>query len=196
MKYIRSHGYLLRMIAISATFMFLAAPGGLLTPLQAARKFGDEVWRLSAIEVAFSSGMMIGGILIGAWGGLKNRVYTMALAGALCGLLDICLGIVPSFWPYIATMALVGMALPLYNAPSMALLQANIDPVFMGRVLSVFTMANGAMMPLGMLLFGPLADVVSIDTLLVISGIPTAFLCVPMLASRGLRVAGCVGKGE
>jgi len=189
-KYIRGHGYLLRMIAVSAAFMFLAAPAGLLTPLQAVRKFGDEVWRLSAIEVAFSSGMMFGGILIGAWGGLKNRVYTMALSCALCGLFDIALGLIPSFWPYIAVMALIGIALPLYNAPSMALMQATVDPAFMGRVLSVFTMATGAMMPVGMLLFGPLADAVSIDTLLVITGLPTALLCIPMVASRGLREAG------
>ena len=193
-KYIRGHGYLLRMIAISATFMFLAAPAGLLTPLQSVRKFGDEVWRLSAIEVAFSSGMMAGGILIGAWGGLKNRVYTMALSCALCGLLDIALGLVPSFWPYIAIMALIGISLPLYNAPSMALLQASVDPAFMGRVLSVFTMATGAMMPVGMLLFGPLADIVPIDTLLVITGLPTALLCIPMVTSRGLREAGGLKK--
>ena len=194
-KYIRGHGYLLRMIAISAAFMFLAAPAGLLTPLQSVRKFGDEVWRLSAIEVAFSSGMMAGGILIGAWGGLKNRVYTMALSCALCGLLDVALGVVPAFWPYIAVMALIGISLPLYNAPSMALMQATVDPAFMGRVLSVFTMATGAMMPIGMLLFGPLADVVSIDILLVITGLPTALLCVPMVTSRGLREAGRLKKG-
>jgi len=189
-KYIRGHGYLLRMIAVSAAFMFLAAPAGLLTPLQAARKFGGEVWRLSAIEVAFSSGMMAGGILMGAWGGLKNRVGTMALSCALCGLFDIALGLIPSFWPYIAVMGLIGIALPLYNAPSMSLMQASVDPAFMGRVLSVFTMATGAMMPVGMLLFGPLADVVSIDILLVITGLPTALLCIPMMTSRGLRKAG------
>jgi DHA3 family macrolide efflux protein-like MFS transporter len=189
-KYIRGHGYLLRMIAVSAAFMFLAAPAGLLTPLQAVRKFGDEVWRLSAIEVAFSSGMMAGGIIIGAWGGLKNRVYTMALSCALCGLLDVALGVVPLFWPYLAVMAMIGISIPLYNAPSMALMQSTVDPAFMGRVLSVFTMATGAMMPIGMLLFGPLADIVPIDTLLVVTGLPTALLCVPMVASRELRAAG------
>jgi len=74
-------------------------------------------------------------------------------------------------------------------------MQATVDPAFMGRVLSVFTMATGAMMPVGMLLFGPLADVVSIDILLVITGLPTMLLCIPMVASRGLREAGRLKKG-
>jgi DHA3 family macrolide efflux protein-like MFS transporter len=178
LRYVREHGYLLRLITVSAAFMFLAAPAGLLTPLQAARKFGGEVWRLSAIEVAFSSGMMAGGILIGTWGGLKKRVHTMALSCALCGLLDIALGLAPSFWLYLAVMAMIGIAIPLYNAPSMALIQSTVAPAFMGRVLSVFTMATGAMMPVGMLLFGPLADIIHIDTLLIVTGALTTLLCV------------------
>jgi DHA3 family macrolide efflux protein-like MFS transporter len=64
----------------------------------------------------------------------------------------------------------------------------------MGRVLSVFTMATGAMMPVGMLLFGPLADIVPIDTLLIVTGALTVPLCVPMMASRKLRAAGGLKK--
>ncbi|MDR0331327.1 MAG: MFS transporter [Chitinispirillales bacterium] len=190
MRYIRAHGYILRMIVVSATFLFAAAPAAFLTPLQSVRKFGGEVWRLSAIEIGFSSGMMLGGFLIGIWGGLKNRVHTMALSSALCGLITVGLGVVPAFWLYIALMAALGIVLPLYNAPSAAVLQTNVDPAFMGRVLSVFTMLSGAMMPLGMLIFGPLADVVSIDRQLMLTGAATALLCIPMMTSKTLRAAG------
>jgi DHA3 family macrolide efflux protein-like MFS transporter len=63
--YIKQHGYVLRMIVISAIFLFFFAPASCLTPLQVTRNFGDEVWRLSAMEIIFSIGMMGGGILIG-----------------------------------------------------------------------------------------------------------------------------------
>jgi DHA3 family macrolide efflux protein-like MFS transporter len=45
----------------------------------------------------------------------------------------------------------------------------------MGRVFSVFGMVSSLMMPAGMLIFGPLADIVDIGVLLLITG--AAVLC-------------------
>jgi DHA3 family macrolide efflux protein-like MFS transporter len=190
MKYIKNHGYVLRMIIFSAIFLFFFAPAAFLTPLQVTRNFGDDVWRLSAIEITFSIGMMAGGVLIGVWGGFKNRIYTMALSCALCGLLAVGLGLAPNFFLYLVIMAVMGISLPLYNAPSMVLLQTTVEAAFMGRVLSVFTMVSSTMMPLGMIVFGPIADTVSINSLLVGTGIVVALLCIPMAASKTLREAG------
>lgn len=47
------------------------APAAFLTPLQVVRSFGDDVWRLTAIEIAFSIGMMLGGGIIASWEALK-----------------------------------------------------------------------------------------------------------------------------
>jgi DHA3 family macrolide efflux protein-like MFS transporter len=189
-KYIRKHGYVLRMIILTSIFLFFFAPAALLTPLQVTRNFGSEVWRLSAIEITFSIGMMAGGILIGVWGGFKNRIYTMTLSCALCGILAAGLGLAPGFLLYLVIMAILGVSFPLWNAPSMVLLQTTVEPAFMGRVLSVFTMATSTMMPLGMVVFGPVADIVSINTLLVGTGIVVTLLCIPMLVSKTLRAAG------
>jgi DHA3 family macrolide efflux protein-like MFS transporter len=190
MKHIRKHGYVLRMIVVSAVFLFFCAPAAFLTPLQVTRNFGNEVWRLSAIEITFSIGMMGGGLLIGLWGGFKNRIHTMALSCALWGLLAAGLGFASTFSLYLVIMALLGISMPLWNAPSMVLLQTTVEPAFMGRVLSVFTMASSVMMPLGMVFFGPIADIVSIDILLVGTGIVITLLCIPMLASKTLMDAG------
>jgi DHA3 family macrolide efflux protein-like MFS transporter len=189
-QYIWKHGYILRMIIISAVFMFIFAPSAFLTPLQVARNFGADVWRLTAIEIAFSIGMMTGGILIGMWGGFKNRIYTMALACVLCGMLAFGLGLASRFWLYLVIMAVMGLAMPLYNTPSMVLLQTTVEPAFMGRVLSVFTMVSSTMMPLGMIFFGPVADIVSINILLIVTGLAAALLFIPMITSKTLREAG------
>jgi DHA3 family macrolide efflux protein-like MFS transporter len=190
LNYIRKHGYILRIIILEAVFLFFFAPAALLTPLQATRNFGDDVWRLSVIEITFSIGMMAGGILIGVWGGFKNRIYTMTLSCALCGLLSVGLGLAPNFFLYLLIMGGMGISLPLYNAPSMVLLQTTVEAAFMGRVLSVFTMVASTMMPLGMVVFGPVADAVSINSLLVGTGIVVTLLCIPMAASKTLRKAG------
>ena len=189
-KYIRKNGYVSRMIVLSLIFMFLFAPAAFLTPLQVTRDFGREVWRLSAIEITFSLGMMAGGIWIGVWGGFKNRMHTMALSCALSGAMAAGLGIVPYFWIYLGIMGIMGLSMPLYNTPSMVLLQTTVEPAFMGRILSVFTMIASTMMPLGMLVFGPLADVISIDVLLIVTGALAALLALPMMTSKTLQEAG------
>ena len=188
--YMRNHGYVLRMIVFSVFFHFLFAPAAFLTYLQVIRKFGDEVWRLTAIEIFFSSGMMLGGVLIGLWGGFKNRIYSIALACLLCGLLSVGLGLTPFFWLYLIIMAVMGISVPLYNTPSMVLLQTRVEPSFLGRVLSVLTMVSSCMMPMGMLIFGPMADFVSIDTILIVTGALVSLLSIPIVGSKILREAG------
>ena len=56
----------------------------------------------------------------------------------------------------------------------MTLLQEKVAPEYLGRVLSVFTMLGSIGLPLGMLFFGPMGDVVSIDSLLIWTG---GFMC-------------------
>jgi DHA3 family macrolide efflux protein-like MFS transporter len=46
------------------------------------------------------------------------------------------------------------------------------------------------MMPLGMVVFGPAADIVSINMLLIGTGIIVTLLCIPMMTSKTLREAG------
>jgi DHA3 family macrolide efflux protein-like MFS transporter len=190
MKYIRKHGYILRLIVFSGVFMFFASPSALLTPLQVTRNFGNDVWRLTAMEMTFSIGMTAGGILIGAWGGFKNRIFTITLAAVIFGIGTLGLGMAHNFLVYIGIMAVIGLTMPLYNTPTMVLLQSTVDPVYMGRVLSVFMMINSVMMPVGMLFFGPLADKVSIDILLIVTGVVMALLSIPFAASKTLREAG------
>jgi DHA3 family macrolide efflux protein-like MFS transporter len=189
-KYIKGHQHIFLLIILSALFMFFASPSALLTPLQVSRNFGNEVWRLSAIEIAFSAGMMAGGVLIGFWGGFKNRIFTIIFSCVLFGIETVALGLVPVFWIYIGVMAGVGVTMPLYNTPFMVILQTTVEPEFMGRVLSAITMLNSVMMPLGMLVFGPLADKISIDIILLATGIIMTLLCIPFAALKSLRAAG------
>ena len=72
----------------------------------------------------------------------------------------------------------------------MAMLQSKVDGEYMGRVFGVFGMVSSIMMPAGMLIFGPLADLVQIDLLLIGTGAVIALLGLPFAASRVLREAG------
>ena len=190
LKYIRNHGFVLRIVVISALFSIFASPAALLTPLQTARNFGNDVWRLSAIEIAFSAGMALGGILIAVWGGFKNRSSTMALACLLTGLMAAGLGLSPHFWLYLIIMAGAGITMPVFNTPCIVTVQSTVEPEYMGRVFSVFTMTGSVMMPLGMLIFGPLSDSVNINFLLIGTGAAIALLGIPFMVSKVLHEAG------
>ncbi len=170
-KYIKNHSYVKKFFLFCTIFFILAAPISFLTPLQVTRSFGNDIWRLTAIEITFSVGMMVGGIIMASWGGFKNRVYTMILSTGIIGLGTFLLGVIPIFWLYLAIMAIVGVAMPIFNTPSTVLLQEKVEPDFQGRVFGVFGMISSIMMPAGMIIFGPLADVIKIECLLIITGI-------------------------
>lgn len=189
-KYIKNHGFIKTIFAFCAVYFILIAPAAFLTPLQVARSFGDEVWRLTAIEVAFSSGMMLGGIAIASWGGFKNKVHTMVISNFVIATCTVSLGIVPVFWIYLLFMGLVGFALPLFNTPFTVMLQQKVEQNFLGRVFGVLSMISSSLMPLSMLVYGPVADMIKIEWLLIGTGLLMFILALAMLGNKVLIEAG------
>lgn len=169
--YIKEHDFLKKLFMFFAVFFVLMAPAAFLTPLQVTRSFGNDVWRLTAIEIAFSIGMMAGGGIIASWGGFKNRVHTMTFASLIMGVCTFALGIIPVFWIYLLFMAIFGVAMPIFNTPTTVLVQEKVDENYLGRIFGVFSMISTSMMPIGMLIFGPIADFVKIEWLLIGTGL-------------------------
>ncbi|GIQ65081.1 MFS transporter [Paenibacillus cisolokensis] len=188
--YIKNHDYVKTFFLFVAIFMILAAPVAFLTPLQVTRSFGNDVWRLTAIEITFSIGMMAGGVMMASWGGFKNRVYTMVLANLATGVCTFALGIIPVFWLYLVVMGMIGIAMPVFNTPSTVLLQEKVEENYLGRVFGVFGMITSSMMPLGMLVFGPIADVIEIEWLLIGTGVLLVVQSLIMLGNKVLIKAG------
>lgn len=189
-RYVREHRYLVSFFAYLALLMLLVSPAAFLTPLQVTRTYGADVWRLTAIEVVFSAGMLAGGAVLAAWGGFANRIHTMVLATFAMAGLTVVLGLAPAFWLYLAAMGAFGLALPLFNTPSGVLVQDHVEADYLGRVFSILTMISTSIMPLGMLLFGPLAEVVKIEWMLLATGALMAGLGLAALANRQLVEAG------
>lgn len=188
--YIQNHGFLKKFFLYSACFLFLAAPVAFLTPLQVTRSFGDDVWRLTAIEITFSIGMMLGGIVMASWGGFKNKIHSMTLAALIMGAGTFALGMIPVFWIYLVFMGIVGIAMPIYNTPSTVLLQEKVEGDYLGRVFGVLGMISTSMMPLGMLVFGPVADFVKIEWLLIGTGVLMFIQAFFLVGTKALVEAG------
>jgi DHA3 family macrolide efflux protein-like MFS transporter len=63
-----------------------------MTPLQVTRNFGPDIWHLTALEIAFAGGMMLGGILVGIYA-FRNKIHSMGMAVIVFGMMSISLGL-------------------------------------------------------------------------------------------------------
>ncbi|WP_071396550.1 MFS transporter [Bacillus tuaregi] len=190
LQYVNTHDFLKKFFLFFAVFFVLMAPAAFLTPLQVTRSFGDDVWRLSAIEIAFSVGMMAGGGIIASWGGFQNKIKTLGFASVIMGICTFALGIVPIFWVYLAFMGIFGVAMPIFNTPATVLLQEKVEEEYLGRVFGVMGMISTSMMPLGMLIFGPIADFIKIEWMLLGTGIFIIILAIFLGRNKVLIEAG------
>ena len=188
--YIRDHPFLLRFFIIVACFTFLLSPSAFLTPLQVARNFNADYWYLSVIEIAFSVGMLIGGLLMSTWGGFKNRTITIGVSFIILSVMTVGLGLTKAFMLYSAFMLVIGITASTGNTPALTVLQQKVDPAYMGRVTSVMTMISSVVMPLGTVVFGPLSDRISLDYIIIVTGALIAALGVYLFFDKELIKAG------
>jgi len=170
-RYLGSHPFVRWVLALYAVVFLLIVAPSYLTPLMVARTFGEEVWKLTVNEIAFSVGMLLGGVLLATWGGLKNRIAMIVGATFVFGVLSVAMGLSTNMWVFFTFMFLLGLAVPPFSTTSMTVLQETVEPERQGRVFGFVGIVMAVSMPLGMVVFGPLADRYSVESLLVVSGI-------------------------
>ena len=169
--FLKGHRFIRNLLLFQIVVVILVSPSAFLTPLLVSRSFGPEVWRLSLSEMAFSAGAFAGGILISWWGGFANKIHTAILAGALYGLLAAAIGLAPEYYSYLVFNTLIGITMPLYNTPITVIIQEKVEAGMQGRIFSFMQIATSTALPLGMVIFGPLADRVSVQSILVFGGL-------------------------
>lgn len=169
--YIKNHLIIRKLFGYYAFAFFMFVPINFLSPLHVVRDFGDEVWRLSVLQIAFSAGMLIGGSIMIFGGGFRNRMHSVLTSALMIGLAGTGMGLVRNYWLYISLMAVIGIFIPFLSAPSMAMLQEKVTESFLGRVFGVATMFGTLIVPLGMAVAGPLADRIPIPYILLGCGI-------------------------
>ena len=169
-RYAAKERFLGKLIMLFGLFIFLCVPAGFLATLFVSRYYGDTYFHMTLVEVIGFLGMMAGGLLISTWGGFKRHTKTL-LAGMMSfGLLAILMGLAKNFYVYLALMAVYGVALTMVQTASTTLLQENSTPEMSGRVFGLFGAAYSSFLPIGMVVFGLLADRISMRLLMVVSG--------------------------
>ena len=165
------------MVIFGLVFLLIVAPSNL-SPLMIVRNFGSEVWMLTVLELAFGVGMVLGGALMATIGPKADRIRMIIGSSILFGVLAVGLGFTTNLIVFYALFFVVGLAVPAFSTSAMTLLQETVEPERQGRVFGFVGIVMAVAMPLGMAVLGPLADIVSVELLLIITGAATVLIAV------------------
>lgn len=157
------------LICLGVSF-FLITPASMLTPLFVERTFGSDVWRLTANEISWTVGTLIGGLFVSLKGEFKAKIPIVALGLVIHGICFALLGVAGNFAFYLTVMGIAGFFMPMVATAQTVLIQENVEQEMMGRVFSLVQIVSGLAMPVAILFFGPLADQVSIGLILLVTG--------------------------
>ena len=177
-KFMRTWPGLLIMAGLAAFINFVLVPTDSLLPLLVTQYFKKGVWELSLMESVMGVGIVVGGVLLGIWGGFKNKVITSMTGVMGIGLGIMLVGMTPvGLFPLaVVGVALFGLMMPMANGPLQALMQSKVPPEIQGRVMSFVSSICAAMMPLGLLISAPVVKATSLQTWFWASGVITILL--------------------
>ena len=188
---LRQNKGLFALLLIGTLYTFVYMPINALYPLISMEYFNGTPMHISITEIAFASGMLAGGLILGRLGSYEKRVplitgsfFMMGASLAIAGLLP------PSgFSIFVVSCAIMGLSVPFYSGVQTALFQEKIKPEYLGRVFSFTGSIMSLAMPLGLILSGFFTDRIGINHWFLISGIliiGIAIVCPMMTEIRKL----------
>jgi DHA3 family macrolide efflux protein-like MFS transporter len=199
MSYIFTHQLVRWVMAIFAiVFLLIVAPSNL-SPLMLVRNFGTEIWKLTVLELSFGVGMAIGGALIALLANKLDRIGTIIATSVAFGVLAIVMGFTTNLILFFSLFFFIGLIVPAFSTSAMTLLQETVEPERQGRVFGFVGIVIAVAMPLGMAVLGPLADVVSVEILLIVTGAATiviAAFAVLLPSGKRARAAAHASTGK
>jgi DHA3 family macrolide efflux protein-like MFS transporter len=175
--WILSQKGLLIIMLMSLCINLFTTPTFTMLPLLITEVLQGGAIELAWIQSANGLGMIIGGIVLGVWGGFKSKVNT-----AFSGLLMASVGLLlfsqtpPNMlWMGVASIFIFGFMNSIANSSFFSLLQAMIPHEMQGRVFTLIISTSVAVSPLGLAIAGPVVKVTGLRFWFVISGIAFMF---------------------
>ena len=169
---------------LDGLFILLSVPAGFMAALLVSRVYGDVYWYLTAVELVGFAGMALGGVLMGTWGGFKSRVKTFAVGLLVLSIMTIGMGVSPYFILYLVMMFVYSIALTMIQTATTTIIQENAESSMLGRVFGVMGAMYSGFLPIGMAIFGPLADMIPLQWIMVGCGIALGFLIILLQSSE------------
>ncbi len=157
---------------MAALINLLLTPASSLVPILVTQHFNGQAWQLAWLQTASGVGIIAGGLTLGVWGGFRRRIFTSMLGLLGIGAGSLLMGFTPSgaFLLGVGAMFVVGFFLPVANGPLLAAVQATVEPAMQGRVFTLIGSVSAGMAPLGLIIAGPVADLLGVQTWYLLGG--------------------------
>jgi DHA3 family macrolide efflux protein-like MFS transporter len=178
LQYVTKRPALIILMGLAMLVNLVLTPVFSLIPLLVKNHFAGTAWHFGSIEAAAGIGMLIGGVVLGLWGGFKRRIVTTQMGLVFLGVSIFLLGLIPAslFFLAVVLAASAGFMIPMIDGPLLAILQAIVVPDVQGRVFTLLGSLSKAMAPLSLLIAGPIADLLGIQSWFVMGGAVTLVL--------------------
>jgi MFS transporter, DHA3 family, macrolide efflux protein len=141
--------------ATAINFFFLG-PIELATPYIISL-IGSRQW-LGILLGVMNLGPVVGGLIMGAWGGFNSRVNTLFFGSIMMGCTMILYGLARSPIALGAILFVLIMPLPIYNGAFFSMVQLKVPPDMQGRVFALLMQLSTFAIPLSLVVTGQLVD--------------------------------------
>ena len=164
---------LFALLLIGTLYMFVYMPINALYPLISMEYFAGTPVHVSITEIAYASGMLAGGMILGLFGGFKRRITLITASIFMMGVSLTVSGLLPpdGFVIFVVCCAFMGLSVPFYSGVQTALFQEKIKPEYLGRVFALTGSIMSLAMPVGLILSGFFADRIGVNHWFLMSGI-------------------------
>ncbi len=180
LRYVWGWKAILMLMGMATIINLVLTPAFSLMPLLITNHFGGTAWHLGWLEAVLGGGIVLGGALLSAWGGFKRRIFTSLLGLWGMGIGVLLIGLAPANGYFLAVAGgfVMGGMTPLTNGPILAIFQANVEPEMQGRVFTLLSSLSMGMSPLGLIIAGPVADVLGVRSWYIVGGFVTVLMAV------------------
>jgi DHA3 family macrolide efflux protein-like MFS transporter len=183
LSYVWSWPGLMLIGVMAAVINFLLTPAFTLLPILVTKHFNGQAIQLATLESFYGIGVIVGGLTLSVWGGFKRRIMTSLVGLVAMGVGCLVMGLLPptAFIFAVAVGLFLGFINPIVNGPLFAAVQAAVSPEMQGRIFSLIGTVAAAMSPLGLIIAGPIADHLGVQTWFLIGGIVTVLMGISSL---------------
>lgn len=158
-KYIASRRGLLGLMLMLAAVNLVSGMYGVMSSATVLARTGNDAVALGSVQSLAGVGGLIGGLLMGVWGGPRVKVRGLFVSLVLAGLVGSTVFAVSRAVPGMMVGALIFLfCMPILNGCSQAVWQRKVAPEVQGKVFAARRVLAQALYPVSLLVAGPLAD--------------------------------------
>lgn len=172
-KYVSAWRGLMIILGVAMLMNFISAPTGTYIPLLVTDFFKGGVWHLGLIESLSGAGMILGGLILGIWGGFKRKIFNLLAGLFVTGLSFFVIGLTPATLFLMAAGAFMvqGIANTISNGGAISIFQSLIKADMQGRVFGLVGSLTSIISPIALLVSAPMVEQWGIKPIFTVSGV-------------------------